>query len=332
MFNGCGLVEMEGDHLDLSYSDPQGWPTLTPKGSLKVHTFEIGDAEAGPCLQLVIVKRIAEEPLDWKHSIDPVHHHASDQFRIVPGGEWVVAGKTMPTGGFVFQESGWIYQEHPGQVDLAWLCLLMADRRGKEATLRFAKDQATIIDAGELYGIPTGEGKAYPHPAGRSGIAAVATTDGACQRGYLFGAPGELDAQPLSVVSGLLGDAEAGPLVHVLQGAPDQTVIPACHSATEMMLVVAEGDCRIGDKVYHAGDVRIQRSDAPLPDVIAGPNGVRTAFIIADRRAQPIPVSGAAAPDWMFVGDQLLTGLDPVPGGSGGAKKRSDTPAARHLQ
>src|SRR3546814_6907980 len=88
MFEGRGRLALEGDHLDISYRRPDTWPNMTPGGSIKAHTFNLGDPEAGPNIQLGIMSTVDGERLDWPHSIDPPHHHGSDQFRVISQGEW----------------------------------------------------------------------------------------------------------------------------------------------------------------------------------------------------------------------------------------------------
>ncbi len=307
-----GDLELSGDHIDLSYRDPQSWPALLPSGGIRSFVFDIGDPEAGPSLQLGLISPVEGEVLDWKHSIDPVHHHGSDQFRVCLGGSWILANRTMPVGALSFQEAGWVYQEHPTAGAPASIALLMADRRGTMSTLHFDRDKETIFAAGAEFGQPPEEEVPYPHPAGDKGIAAIATNRGGCQRGYLHVEPEELTDG--DVVTGLLGDPVAGPVVHAFRSAPDALVVPSCRFATEVVLIVAAGGCRIGDADYRAGDLRIQRADAPF-SVKAGSNGVELVLIVGDRRAVGMVLDGSK-PDWMTQASSLIAALDPVPGGT----------------
>lgn len=319
MFKGFGGLALEGDHLDLSWRDLKAWPSLTPHGSLRSFAFDVGDPTAGPSIALGLVTTQEVEPLDWKHSIDPVHHHGTDQFRIVVGGDWILAGKLLPTGSFGFQEAGWIYQEHPGSDSPAWTLLVLGDRRGARATLKLKRDAGTILDAGEMneaFGVPVGDAGAYPHPAGDKGLAAVATTLGPCDRGYLNRRSSDLGtAGAPAVVSGLIGDEAAGPLVHVLKAGPLAAVLPPCVYATELVLVVIAGSCRIGATRLEAGDLRVTRADAPLEAISSEADGLELALIVADRRARPIPTTVEATPAWTRDADRLLKALSPRPGG-----------------
>ena len=59
MFNGYGVLTLDGDHLDISYRRPEEWPNMTPQGSIKSFTFEMGDPETGPVFQLGIISPTA---------------------------------------------------------------------------------------------------------------------------------------------------------------------------------------------------------------------------------------------------------------------------------
>src|SRR3546814_16086099 len=83
MFQGHAGLSMEGDHLDISYNRPEEWPKLTPSGSIRAFIFNVGDAIVGPCFQLGLIRPLAGETLDWRHSIDSLLHPGSDQFRVI---------------------------------------------------------------------------------------------------------------------------------------------------------------------------------------------------------------------------------------------------------
>lgn len=326
MFKGYAGLGLDGDHLDLTFRDRDSWPNLTPTGSLKSLAFDMGDPVAGPTILLGLMTKVDGEDLDWKHTIDPVHHHGTDQFRVVVGGEWVLAGKPMQAGVYGFQEAGWVYQEHPVHGGPVWTLLMMGDRRGARATLKLKKDLATVIDGGDMgeaFGAPVADAP-YPHPAGDKGIAAVATTLGPCERGYLSGRLADLgtDGKP-AAVTGVLGDETAGPVVHALKAEPNQTVAPACVYPTELVLLVVGGSCRVGASTYQVGDLRVQQADTRLEPIVAGPDGAEVVLIVADRRAAPTLDSAAATPAWMGDVKRVVSALDPAPGGVHGHRLRA---------
>src|SRR3546814_20429337 len=114
MCQGHAGLSMEGDHLDSSYNRPEEWPKLTPSGSIRAFIFNVGDAIVGPCFQLGLIRPVAGETLDWRHSIDPPPHPGSDQFRVILTDSWTLAGRRTPAGALAFQPAGSVSQEHPG--------------------------------------------------------------------------------------------------------------------------------------------------------------------------------------------------------------------------
>jgi hypothetical protein len=302
--SGFGNLILDGDHLDLTYRRPEEWPNLTPGGALKCMTFDIGDEAAGPSIQLGLSTPTDAEVLDWRHSIDPLHHHGSDQFRVISGGEWLFAGQRQAAGGYSFQEAGCIYQEHPGKGGAAWTALLMADRRGNESTLALERDRESFYFAGNAdFSVHEQDG-GYPHPAGSKGLAAVSTTRGPCINGYLRGRIEAL-AEPAGsgAMTGVLGDPTVGPVVHVIKAAANAVAVPGCTYPTEVFLIVVAGSVRIGQVEYVAGDMRLQRAGVPLGAVRSGPDGAEVTVIVADRRAHPVIADGETAADWPGLGD-----------------------------
>lgn len=310
MIDALPGLAVDADHRDISYRNEAGWPMLTEKGSLRAFIFDIGDKDAGPNIQLGLIQRRDDEPLDWKHSIDPLHHHGSDQFRAIMGGEWSLGGRRLKGGDFSFQESGIVYQEHP-VADEVWMMLVMGDRRGNLPTLGLKKDEDTMFQFGDTYTILSDE-TAYPHPAGNRGIAAVATSEGPCTNGFLS-LPAE-GLAPGQTVSGLFGDEIAGPAVHVMRLEPGAMAMPASRWGTELILAVPEGSVTVGGDIYGSGELRIQRADTPLGAIVAGDAGAELVILRADRRGAP-DFGGQARPNWLPEADRLRSGLRPRPGG-----------------
>lgn len=284
MFDGKDLITLDGDHLDISFRAKDAWPCMTPAGSIRYHTFGIGDPQSGPVVQLGLITTLADEPLDWRHVVDPPQFHGTDQFRVLIGGECDVASRPLHAGGFVFQEAGKVYREHPASDHPAWLVLVMGDRRGALPTIMNDADRETMIDGGEY--LQPAEADAYAHPAGPKGIPAVTTSDGGCSRGYLFRSLADLDDG--TSFTGEWGDAEVGPSVEMVRAAPGQTIRPASVCGTEQFMVVIAGSAAIGSHEYARDDMRIQGTDEPMAAIVAGPKGCQLAIVVADRRHQPL--------------------------------------------
>jgi hypothetical protein len=321
MFASRSGLTMDGDHLDLSFRNLEAWPSVTPGGSIRNLSFDFGDAAVGARVELGLMTKVEGEEMDWKHMVDPVHHHGTDQFRVLIDGKWTVAGRPMPVGGYMFQESGWIYQEHPGEEHAAWFVLVLADRRGAASTLKANKNQDEMFPEGEIYGMALATGGAYEHPAGDQGVAAIATTIGPCERGYLSGRIDDVDDG--GAVTGVAGDEVGGPVFHMLKAGPGAVATPAFTYTTEVCLVVAGGSCRIGADDYRAGDLRIQRAESPFEPIIAGPEGLEAVLMVGDRRARAVIADTTAAPVWMNQVDDVLADLVPVPGGAQAERRRA---------
>lgn len=283
MFDGQDVLSLEGDHLDISYRAEGTWPSMTPAGSIRNYTFGIGDRQAGPLVQLGLVTSLPEEPLDWRHVVDPPHFHGSDQFRVLAGGEWNVGGRPLHTGEFMFQEAGKVYREHPASEDPAWIVLVIGDRRGALPTIVADADKETLIDGGANFRAADAEN--YAHPAGPGGIPAVETSEGGCSRGYLQGSVAGLAEG--ARLDGTFGDREVGPSVHLVRAAGGETIRQASVCGTEQFLVVTGGSVTIGSDEYLPGDMRVQRAEELMPPLVAGADGCQLTLVVADRRHQP---------------------------------------------
>lgn len=303
MFDGYGVLAMSGDHLDISYRDADPWPDMTPQGSIKSFTFALGDEERGPVIQMGLITRLDSEPLDWAHVVDPPHYHGTDQFRVVSAGRWSLADKTLEAGSFAFQESGLRYREHPEGDDPAWIFLALGDRRGTKPTILRDADREQLINTGSANDRPLGGDEIYPHPAGPKGIAAIDTSLGKCQRGYLVARFDQLPVERgVASARGTFGDADVGPVTHMIRARGVEQLLPAAVCDTERLVLITSGSCRIGDRSYRAGDIRIQRGGTVMPEWQSGEDGVAATLLVADRRA---PLSafepGQSLPAWAAV-------------------------------
>src|SRR3546814_2877318 len=103
--------------------------------------------------------------------------------------------------------------------------LSMGDRRGNQAAIALKKDVETIFEYDDVYGAPKPD-EGYPHPAGDRGIAAINTSVGQGENGFVRGTIAKLERGNAGALSGVLGDEHAGPAVHVIHGAAGERIVP----------------------------------------------------------------------------------------------------------
>jgi hypothetical protein len=286
MFKSRAL-SMDGDHVDFSFRHRDAWPPLQWK-SLEGLGFRMGDPDLGPTVNLAAFTFHDDEILDWEHTVDPMHFHGSDQFRLEVAGSWITNGQPLEGGSYGYQASGRVYQEHPGELGRSWLVLVYGDKRGQGATFTLARDREALgVDS--IAGQPVATAD-YPHPAGPKGRVAIATSTGALERGYLWGSFAERDSWPelrdgVTTTAGVFGDAAGGPLSFLLSAASDRVVVPGCTYDTEVFLAISGGACLIDGVAYERGDMRVQRAGEHLDAVVAGADGVDLLLMLGDRRA-----------------------------------------------
>src|SRR3546814_11580949 len=97
--------------------------------------------------------------------------------------------------------------------------LIMGDRRGNQATIALKKDVETIFEYDDVYGGPRPD-EGYPHPAGDRGIAAINTSVGQGENGFVRGTIANIERGNAGALTGVLGDEPAATAVHVLPGEP----------------------------------------------------------------------------------------------------------------
>src|SRR3546814_20985528 len=77
-------------------------------------------------------------------------------------------------------------------------------------TLFLSKDVETIFEYDDVYGAPKPD-EGYPHPAGDRGIAAINTSVGQGENGFVRGTIAKLERGNAGALSGVLGDEPARP-------------------------------------------------------------------------------------------------------------------------
>jgi hypothetical protein len=80
-----------------------------------------------------------------------------------------------------------------------------------------------------------------------------------------------------------------GPVVLLVDSPPGTPPVPTWRFATDHLRVVVAGSCKIGDRWYCAGDVRVQNADEPYGPETTGSEGSRQVIVFA-RRDRCVPL------------------------------------------
>jgi hypothetical protein len=292
MFYARGF-EAPKNHIDFSFRNTDDWTVVGPQaGSPPSLWIMLGDPVSGPAIQLGTCP-----PLDETIWID-THYHATDQYRCVMSGAYLLQRKkNMKCGDFTLHKSGVPYREGPagGSPDPLWIVTVQGDKRGARSTA--TRRDATfplVVGEDQLDG-KVGTGLVDdPYwdtvPGGARGKSAIATTAGRSIGGFTWGNYDDRqDWQALGDgVEGffaVFGDIDSGPFVMTAHGEGGALLVPALECASEIAIFVVSGSIEVAGKTYGGGDIRIQSASAELPPVMAGVQGANISVMIADRRA-----------------------------------------------
>jgi hypothetical protein len=154
------------------------------------------------------------------------------------------------------------------------------------------------------------------NPGGAKGIAGVVTSFAPVRQGYVAGSFADRErwtalAPGVTAAVGVWGDRATGPLALMINGEPGQAVAPAVTAASETLLLVVGGSCRIDGTPYEPGDLRSQPSGVPVGSVVAGDHGVELVAVVGDRRGLPV-ADDEAGHAWHRSFEDLVTAL-PLP-------------------
>jgi hypothetical protein len=292
MFNAVGL-KLEGDHLDLSYHDPSSWTPACAEFESPNQWFVVGDPDSGPTVMLGAMPAFPKDL--WFDS----HFHGSDQFRAVIKGEFLVQRRRMKAGDFGYQESGMPYREGvSGAQEGCWMFAIHGNWRGARST-RVRSDGSFVLprlseNQLDRWAETPDDPCWWNVPGGNKGIVALKTTLGPIRGGFVWGNFDDAQisrplAQGVTFTAGLFGLPETGPILLTIKAAADCVAAPAAVYGTEIVCAVIRGSAKIGDKLYKAGELRIQNAGVPLDAVVSGPDGLNMVYLIADRRHRPKP-------------------------------------------
>lgn len=283
-----GIGTRHDDHVDLSFGAPAGWQDLpypeSTGGSISVLLF--GHETDGPFAVLG-----ATEPTDMDPPRTPAHGHESDTWRISLLGDSPMGNESYGPGEFRWQAGGRPYgaDGYASGPDGGYTFVMFGNRRGfptqpvkADLTAQFAERDSAVAATFSI------DISSFPDEA-----RGVRTTLGALDKagkvngshhastGWTCSSPG------LRTSAGVLGHRTVGPLILQASAEADIPIHDAVTVATEMLVMVVAGSCTIGDRIYRCGDLRLQDAGAPLPAIVAGPDGADVCIIVGDRSAIP---------------------------------------------
>lgn len=318
MFEAVGYA-LQGSHLDFSFRNTSGWPTVGPGEGMPPSLFmSIGDPISGPDVQLAVF------PPPPRDMYLDTHYHGSDQFRAVIQGEIHVQRKYLGESQFGYQVSGVPYREgfRGGSTKALWMFAVHGERRGARATMIGTKGDFDMITFGDDQLDRPVASTDDPYwkmvPGGSKGIVGLGTTLGSPVGGFVWGSFGEQKGwrslcPGVSVTAGVLSDRVAGPVILTVRSEAGRSAVPRATYGTEVAFSVIRGSCQIGDRAYVAGEVRIQKAGAVMDAIVSGPDGLEAVLMISDRRMLPqTDTSDAAEGRWPELIDALIMELMPA--------------------
>ena len=285
---------IEGD-----LNDTEGWMTPNPAGfeGMRQAMFLLGDPKTGPAILFTDREPGPEAGIR-------AHHHRAGTFRIMIGEEPKQikhAGRWMGFGDFFAIDSKVMYAERLGSVH--HLSLVMeADRRGSVSL--FAKEDLAQVAQTFKDRVKSGFGFDWPvWERDEDATPSKFVTTFAETPERFASIPGSLDDDTWTVLSDgsavaavFLEGPEDGPLVVMTRNAPNAVEAPAGAYASDRLRLILQGDCRIGDRTYGAGQLRITAAGVSDEAIVHGPSGSTQLLILADRRGW-LPVDAVETPE-----------------------------------
>lgn len=285
-----GATHVRESYADLGFRSTAGWLHLAGRGGLDLTFVLIGDGARGPAIALAASPPGLEVEAASRG-------HASDILRLPLLGEITIGQVRYQPGDFRFQRGWSTYpSDHRSSGPAGgWELVVLGDRRG--ARVRLAED----VDVGELARAALVEREVAgffglagdllaDNPDDEPGPSALATTLGEITpNGRLDGSFADQECYiPTSAHAwaafALFGDRDIGPVAVLSSTEPLNIAAPAARFDTEVFRIVLSGSCRIGGRIYEAGDARVQNAGVWCEPVEAGPDGLEEAIVLGDRR------------------------------------------------
>jgi hypothetical protein len=279
-------IPLLDDHFDTSFDD-QRW---TETGESRSSSWFLGDDLCGPMVYL-----LDSAPPATSEPRFPVHHHGSDELRLVVAGALQVGRTWLRPGQLRLQTAGGDYGPETTGPDGCQELILFADRRGFMPEYPRRQDQAAL---GWLAGYfqaqyadhfpPPEVGQAAP---GRHGFLG-SSVNASARHGRVdvsFDDPSWPLQNGVRYSFWAMGAEPHRPLILLVESSVGAVAVPPVRFPTDQFRMVLAGSCQIGGQNYRAGDIRIQQAGHVLGPEVTGPSGSRQIVVFA-RQADAAPV------------------------------------------
>jgi hypothetical protein len=258
------------DHFDTSFGD-QRWDD---SGQSRSSSWFLGDDPCGPMVYFLDSAKPASEGPRF-----PVHHHDSDELRLVITGALRVGRTWMPPGHFRMQAANHDYGPETTGPDGCQEIVLFSDRRGFIPEYPNARDAEALgwlsgLFARQYAGFIPERGEGQIGPRYSSLLAGSETV--ASRHGHVdssFDDPSWRSVGGLRYSYWAMGPVPLRPLILLIEAAPGAALAPPVKFRTDLLRLVLAGSSDIGGQTYGPGDIRIQQAGHFLGPEAAGPAG-----------------------------------------------------------
>jgi hypothetical protein len=298
-------IPLLDDHFDTSFSD-QRW---MDSGESRSSSWFLGDDLCGPMVYL-----LDSAPPSTSEPRFPVHHHGSDELRMVVTGALRVGRTWLHPGQLRMQRAGGDYGPETTGPDGCQELVLFADRRGFMPEYPRRQDQEALgWLAGYFEALYAGH---FPAPevgdAARGHSFFGSSIDASARHGRV---DASFDDSSWALANGVrysfwaMGAEPHRPLILLVESGAGAPVVPPVRFRTDQFRMVLTGRCQIGGQCYRAGDIRIQQAGRFLGPEVTGPSGSRQIVVFA-RQADAAPMFSDPEDATRVTGPLTDLGLD----------------------
>jgi hypothetical protein len=278
-------IPLLDDHFDTSFGDPR-WDQA---GESRSSSWFLGEDPCGPLVYLLDSAKPASEGPRF-----PVHHHNSDELRMVITGALQVGRSWLHPGHFRMQPANRDYGPETTGPDGCQEIVLFSDRRGFIPEYPSARDQETFGWLAEYFAtqyagyIPEMESpEAHVYRSLLAGSEKVASRHGHVDASFEDPSWRAVGGARYSYWA--MGDERLRPLILLVEAEAGVAIAPPVKFPTDHLRLVLDGSCEIDGVPYRAGGIRIQQGGHFFGPEVAGPNGCRQIVVFA-RQADAVPV------------------------------------------